>query len=51
MKKEQIITCPDNEEATKELIKLVKENDIILFKASNGMKFKEIVNNLEEYYK
>lgn len=50
MKKEQIITCSNNDMATKELIKLIKNGDIVLFKASNGMKFKEIVSNLLEHY-
>ena len=50
MKKEQIITCSDNDMATKELIKLIQKDDIVLFKASNGMKFKEIVKTLVEHY-
>ncbi len=50
MKKEQIIICPDNNTATKELTNILKPHDTVLFKASNGMKFKEIVNDLQNFY-
>ena len=46
MKKENVIVCSTNEEATEQIKKLVQDDDIILFKASNGMKFKEIVSSL-----
>ena len=38
--------CNNNEEATSTIKKIMKKGDIVLVKASNGMKFKEIVNSL-----
>ncbi len=41
----------DNLEEAKEFINILKENDTILFKASNGMKFINLINYLKEVYK
>ena len=50
MKKEQIIICSDNTTATKKLIQLLEANDTVLFKASNRMNFKNIIEDLKQYY-
>lgn len=47
MSKENIIECESNEETAKILNKIKKENDCILFKASNGMKFGEIIEKIQ----
>lgn len=46
MNKENIIECESNEEAANEINKIKKTNDCILFKASNGMKFGEIIEKI-----
>lgn len=46
MNKENVIECNSNEEAANVLNKIKKENDCILFKASNGMKFGEIIEKI-----
>ncbi len=43
----QIYVCENNMEAIKKLKDIIKENDLILLKASNGMKFGEIMSALE----
>ena len=40
--------CKDNDEAIDKLRKLINPGDIVLVKASNGMNFNEIVNNLKK---
>jgi len=42
------IECKNNEEASKELLKIIEKNDVILFKASNGMHFGEIIDKVKE---
>jgi UDP-N-acetylmuramoyl-tripeptide--D-alanyl-D-alanine ligase len=42
----KIIECESNEEAAEKIRKNMKENDYILFKASNGMNFGEIIDGL-----
>lgn len=37
-------------DAYNKLINIVKENDVILFKASNGMNLKDLVDKVKEYY-
>ena len=44
MKEENIFDCKDNLEAINTIKSIMDEHDIILVKASNGMKFKEIVD-------
>lgn len=46
-KSESIITFSSKEQFLKEINKFISENDIILVKASRGMRFEEIVNELE----
>ena len=46
MNKENVIECSTNEEAANEINKIKKTNDCILFKASNGMKFGEIIEKI-----
>ncbi len=41
-----IINCNNNLEAINKIKNIMKKNDVILIKASNGMKFKEIVEAL-----
>ncbi|MBP3255399.1 MAG: UDP-N-acetylmuramoyl-tripeptide--D-alanyl-D-alanine ligase [Clostridia bacterium] len=43
---DKIVECDTNEEAAKNLCNIMKENDYILFKASNGMHFDEIINKI-----
>ena len=43
---ENIKMCESNEEAAGYLKRIQKENDVILFKASNAMHFDEIIHNL-----
>lgn len=45
-----IYDCANNKEAIEILKNICKENDLILLKASNGMKFGEIMEALEELY-
>ena len=47
---ENIYICDNNQDAIKILNKIVKENDLILLKASNGMKFGEILDALESTF-
>lgn len=47
MKSENIISCKDNIEAIKNLKNIMKKEDCILFKASNGMHFEEIIDNIQ----
>ena len=47
MKEENIFVYNTKEEAIKTLKNIIKENDYILIKASNRMKFDEIVKELE----
>lgn len=41
-----VYICKNNKEATEILEKIMQENDIILMKASNSMKFSEILENI-----
>lgn len=43
----EIYECENNQEAVKILQEKMKEGDLILLKASNGMKFGEILENLQ----
>ena len=45
---ESIITFETKEDFISNINTVIKENDVILVKASRGMKFEEIVNSLEE---
>lgn len=47
-KMKDVIECETNKEAADEINKIKKENDSILFKASNGMKFGEIIEKIQE---
>ena len=47
MKKENIYYFENREEILELLEKIAKKGDIILFKASNGMKFFELANRIE----
>lgn len=42
-----VIECKSNQEAIKEINKIKREGDYILLKASNGMKFGEILEGIE----
>lgn len=46
MKKENINICKDNKEAVALVKTMKKREDVILFKASNGMHFDEIIHSL-----
>lgn len=46
--KDNIIVYETKEEFIKEKDTIIKENDVILVKASRGIKFEEIVNSLED---
>ena len=46
MKNENIIVCENNTEAVEKLKSVIKKEDYVLFKASNGMHFEEIINNI-----
>ena len=43
---EKIFECETNEEAARKISDIKQENDYILFKASNGMHFEEIISKL-----
>jgi UDP-N-acetylmuramoyl-tripeptide--D-alanyl-D-alanine ligase len=45
---EQVYYCNDIEEATNKLKEIIKENDIIYFKGSNGMKVNKIVESVKK---
>ena len=45
---EKVIECDTNSEAIKEINGIKKENDCILLKASNGMKFGEILEGIND---
>lgn len=49
MEEKNIFDCKDNIEAINKIKSIMKENDIILVKASNGMKFKEIIDSILKY--
>lgn len=42
-----VYVCKNNSEAVEKIKSIMSENDIILIKASNGMRFKDIVNELK----
>ena len=46
--KSYILTFKTKEDFIKEMNNIIKKNDVILVKASRGMKFENIVNSLEE---
>ena len=43
-----IYYCKDSIDAEKKLREIIKENDVIYFKGSNGMKVNTIVENLKK---
>jgi len=45
---DKIYECNNNQETTQILNEIIKENDAILLKASNGMKFIEILESLRK---
>ncbi|VYU63137.1 UDP-N-acetylmuramoyl-tripeptide--D-alanyl-D-alanine ligase [Clostridium tertium] len=45
---DSIVTFEEKEEFIDNIKTIIKENDVILVKASRGMKFEEVVNSLEE---
>lgn len=45
---DSILTFEDKKDFIDDLKTIIKENDVILVKASRGMKFEDIVNSLEE---
>jgi len=45
---DNIVTFKDKTDFTNNIDTIIKENDVILVKASRGMKFEEIVNSIEE---
>ena len=47
-KKEKIIYCNDKKELIKKIKENINEGDAILFKASNGMKLFEVVDELKK---
>lgn len=49
MEEKNIFDCKNNIEAINKIKTIMKENDVILVKASNGMKFKEIVDGILNY--
>ncbi|MFQ6069295.1 MAG: UDP-N-acetylmuramoyl-tripeptide--D-alanyl-D-alanine ligase [Candidatus Aminicenantales bacterium] len=51
MRKDQIFTCSDSEEAAEKLTSLVSSKDLILVKGSRGMKMEKVVNHLKEKFK
>ena len=50
VKQEKILYFTNQEDLLKELKKLIKKDDVVLVKASNGMHFKNIVSSLEEEF-
>ncbi len=50
MEESNIFDLSNNKEAIIKIKSIMKENDIILIKASNGMKFKEIVDDILKDY-
>ena len=46
MSKEKIYTCENNQEAIETIKKIAKSGDAILLKASNGLNFQEIFNEI-----
>ncbi len=50
VKQEKILYFSNQEDLLKELKSLIKEDDVVLVKASNGMHFKNIVSSLEEEF-
>ncbi len=46
MPQAKIYSCLTNEEATSKIKEILKAGDVVLFKASNGMKLNEIIKNL-----
>ena len=46
MEKENVYICENTEEAVKEIKELWKKDDVILLKASNGMKFDKILERI-----
>lgn len=48
MNQQFVIPCKNNDEAVLKLKELIKQGDTILFKASNGMNFHEIINKLKQ---
>lgn len=46
MYESNIFEFDNNKEAINKIKNIMKENDVILIKASNGMKFNEITNDI-----
>lgn len=46
MDRKNVVSCTSNSEAILEVKSRIVDNSYILVKASNGMKFKEIVDSL-----
>lgn len=46
----KVYTCSDNQEAIAILKDKLEDNDFVIVKASNGMKFNDIVQSLQDYY-
>ncbi len=49
MKEENVYSLESNEEAIKKLKEILRKEDIVLIKASNGMHFNKIVDSLKEW--
>ena len=50
MKKENIYYVKDIQEVEEKILKLVKPKDVLLIKASNGMKFFNIVEYIKDSF-
>ena len=50
MKEQNIYYLKDNKEIIEKIIEIAKPKDIILLKASNGMKFFDIAEELKKYF-
>ena len=51
MKKEKVFYLKEKDKALELLRKITKTGDVVLFKASNGMKFYELADNFLEMIK
>lgn len=50
MKEEAIIDCKNQEEIIEKLKQIIKEEDVILLKASNGMRFYELPEKIQKIF-
>ena len=49
-KNKNVFHCNTNKQAVEVILKIIQQDDVIFVKASNGMKFKEIVEGICKLY-